>query len=113
MVTNKKIFVIGLRGFPGVPGGVETHCEQLYPRLVKLGCDVTVITRAPYIPAENRRAEWNGVKFIHLCSLKNQYLEAITHTFCGVLVAALHRPDIIHFHAIGPSVLAPLARFLA
>ncbi len=26
-------------------GGVEKHCEELYPRLVKLGCDVTVFTR--------------------------------------------------------------------
>lgn len=113
MKRNKiKIFVLGLRGFPDVPGGVEKHCEQLYPRLVKLGCEVTVITRTPYIPRERRRAEWNGVKFIHLFAWKNQYLEAITHTFYGLLVAALHRPDIIHFHAIGPSVLTPLAKIM-
>jgi alpha-maltose-1-phosphate synthase len=111
-MTNLKIFVLGLRGFPDVPGGVEKHCEQLYPRLVNLGCEVTVLTRAPYIPRQSRRAEWKGVRFIHLCSLKNQNLEAIIHTFCGVLVAALHRPDIIHFHAIGPSVFSPLAKIL-
>ena len=107
-----KIFVLGTRGFPDVPGGVEKHCEQLYPRLVKLGCDVTVITRSPYIPRERRQAEWRGVKFIHLWALKNQYLEAIIHTFCGLLISAFHRPQILHFHAIGPSVLAPLARVL-
>ena len=113
MLANKiKIFVLGLRGFPNVPGGVETHCEELYPRLVKLGCEVTVITRAPYIPRERRMAQWKGVKFIHLCAWRNQYLEAIIHTFCGLFVAARHRPDIVHFHAIGPSVLVPLAKFL-
>ncbi len=111
-MTKLKIFVLGLRGFPEVPGGVEKHSEQLYPLLVKLGCEVTVITRAPYIPLDRRRAEWKGVKFIHLHAFKNQYLEAICHTFCGLLVAALHRPDIIHFHAIGPSLFAPLAKFL-
>ena len=105
-----KIFVLGLRGFPNVPGGVEKHCEELYPRLVKLGCEVIVITRAPYIPRESRRAEWQGVKFIHLFAWKNQFLEAITHTFCGLFVAAFHRPEIIHFHAIGPSIIAPLAK---
>ena len=28
-----KIVVPGTRGFPGVQGGVETHRENLYPRL--------------------------------------------------------------------------------
>lgn len=110
--SKTKIFVLGLRGFPDVPGGVEKHSEELYPRLVKLGCEVTVVTRAPYIPRERRSGEWNGVKFIHLYALKNQYLEAIIHTFCGLFVAAFHRPDIIHLHAIGPSILAPLAKIL-
>ena len=113
MPKNKiRIFVLGLRGFPDVPGGVEKHCEELYPRLVKLGCEVTVATRAPYIPRDQRHSEWKGVKFIHLPAIKNQYLEAIIHTFCGLFVAAVHRPDIIHFHAIGPSVFSPLAKFL-
>ena len=25
-----KIIVTGLRGFPNIQGGVETHCEKLY-----------------------------------------------------------------------------------
>ena len=113
MSTNKiKVFVLGTRGFPDVPGGVEKHCEQIYPRLAKLGCDITVITRSPYVPRQRRQAECRGVKFIHLWAIKNQYLEAITHTFYGLFVAAFHRPDILHFHAIGPSVLAPLAKAL-
>jgi hypothetical protein len=44
-----KIIVLGTRGFPNVQGGVETHCENLYPRLAGLGCDVTVLTRRPYV----------------------------------------------------------------
>ena len=107
-----KIFVLGTRGFPDVQGGVEQHCEQLYPCLEKLGCDITVITRSPYIPRDQRRGKWKGVKLIHLWAIRNKYLEAITHTFCGLLVAAFHRPDIVHFHAIGPSVFTPLAKIL-
>lgn len=113
MSNNKiKIFVLGTRGFPDVPGGVEKHCEQLYPRLASLGCDITVITRAPYISRERRWARWRGVKFIHLWAIKNKYLEAIIHTFMGIFIARFYSPDILHFHAIGPSVLAPLARAL-
>jgi glycosyltransferase involved in cell wall biosynthesis len=34
------------------------------------------------------------------------------HTLKGVLLARRIRPDIIHFHAIGPSLFVPLARLL-
>jgi len=44
-----KIVVLGTRGFPNVQGGVEAHCENLYPRLVKLGYEVIVFGRAPYL----------------------------------------------------------------
>lgn len=29
----KRLYVFGTRGFPNVQGGVEKHCEQLYPEL--------------------------------------------------------------------------------
>jgi glycosyltransferase involved in cell wall biosynthesis len=34
------------------------------------------------------------------------------HTFLAVVYAAIKRPDILHLHAIGPGLLAPLARLL-
>jgi glycosyltransferase involved in cell wall biosynthesis len=107
-----KILVLGTRGFPDVQGGVEKHCEELYPRLVKLGCNVTVFTRTPYIPKERRISEWQGVKFIHLWCPKQKSLEAIIHTFLGIILARLKSPDILHIHAIGPSILVPLGKIL-
>ena len=38
-----KVVVTGTRGIPNVMGGVETHCEELCPRLARLGADVTVV----------------------------------------------------------------------
>ena len=38
-----KIVVVGTRGIPDIQGGVETHCEELYPRLAAMGHDVTVV----------------------------------------------------------------------
>ena len=38
-----KIVVTGTRGIPNVMGGVETHCEELFPRIAAMGADVTVI----------------------------------------------------------------------
>lgn len=107
-----KIAVLGTRGFPFVQGGVEKHCEELYPRLVDLGCDITVFTRTPYIPESSRLSSWKGIKFVHLWCPRKKSLEAITHTFLGVLRAKKLSPDILHIHAIGPSLLTPLAKRL-
>lgn len=107
-----KIVVVGTRGFPGVQGGVEKHCEELYPRLVRLGCDVSVFTRSPYISEEKRLKEWKGVKFIHLWCPRKKSFETLIHTFISVIKAKGLRPDILHIHSIGPSLLVPLAKRL-
>ena len=41
-----RIVVVGLRGFPNIQGGIETHCEELYPRIAQLGHEVIVVRRS-------------------------------------------------------------------
>ena len=106
-----RVIILGLRGFPNVQGGVEKHVENLAPLLVTRGCDVTVILRSPYMTRPRPR-EWHGVKFVHVWSPKSKSLEAIVHTFIGVVYAAIKRPDVLHIHAIGPALLVPFARAL-
>ena len=106
-----KIMMLGLRGFPNVEGGVETHAENLCPLLVEMGCDMTVLVRSPSQPVEVG-PEWRGVKFVTLWAPKSSGLEAMLHSFIGVLYAAVKRPDILHIHAVGPSIMTPLARML-
>lgn len=105
------IMMLGLRGFPGVQGGVEAHAEHLCPKLVELGCRVEAIVRSNYQPHEVG-SQWRGVRFKRLWAPKSRGLEAIVHTFLGVLCAAIKRPDILHIQAIGPSLLVPCARLL-
>lgn len=107
-----KVFFLGTRGFPDVMGGVEKHCEELCPRLAELGCEVTVFTRNPYIPKKKQLSSWKEVKFIHLWCPRKKSFEAIIHTFLGVVSARLKSPDILHIHAVGPSILVPFAKFL-
>lgn len=107
-----RIVVIGTRGFPGILGGVETHAEELYPRIAARGHDVTVIRRMPYVNDSNRFSEYKGVRLIDVFAPKRKSLEAITHTFLAVLRARKLRPDILHIHAVGPSLFAPLAKVL-
>lgn len=103
--------MIGLRGFPRVQGGVETHAENLCPLLAELGHEVTVLTRSPYQP-KNACIDWRGIKFVSLWSPKKSGLEALIHSVIAVFYAAFKRPDILHIHAIGPALVTPLARLL-
>lgn len=106
-----RVMMLGLRGFPNVQGGVETHAEHLSPLLVGLGCDLEVLVRSNYQQASTGK-QWNGVKFTKLWAPKSKGLETLVHTFLGVLYAAIKRPDILHIHAIGPALMTPLARLL-
>ena len=38
-----KLVVTGTRGIPDIMGGVETHCEELFPRIAAKGVDTTLI----------------------------------------------------------------------
>jgi len=106
-----KIIVLGTRGIPNILGGVETHCEELYPRIVKKGHQVTVITRTPYVLDKSIK-QHKGVNIKHIYAPKIKSLEAIIHTFLGVLYAGFKRPDILHIHAVGPMIMVPFARLL-
>lgn len=104
------IAMTGLRGFPQVQGGVETHAEHLCPLLHDAGCEVEVIVRKPYMPPEKGDA-WQGVRFRRLPAPRSKGLEAIVHTFLSVLYAGIvSRPDVLHIQAIGPAIMTPLAR---
>jgi glycosyltransferase involved in cell wall biosynthesis len=105
------VMMLGLRGFPGVQGGVEAHAERLCPVLTKLGCRVEVIVRSTYMHSLGDR-HWEGVRYLRLWSPRSGALETVVHSFLGVLVARWHRPDVLHIQAIGPALMAPLARML-
>ncbi len=105
-----KIVVLGLRGFPDVQGGVETHCENLYTRMAARGHEVIVLGRKPYMRVGI--TEYKGVKLMPLMCPKQKFLEAFLHTLIGILKARSLNPDIVHIHAIGPSLMTPVARLL-
>lgn len=105
------VVVLGTRGIPEILGGVETHCQELYPRMLSKEVSVTVITRTPYVKDQNNK-NYRGVTLRHIYAPKIKSLEAIVHTFLGVLYASLKRPDVLHIHAVGPMLMTPLARIL-
>lgn len=107
-----KVVVTGTRGIPGIMGGVETHCEELLPRLVQLGYDITIIRRKSYVREDKPLTEWKGVKIIDIDAPKSKSFEAIIHTFRAINKAKALGADLVHIHAIGPNLLSPYARLL-
>ena len=105
-----KIVVTGTRGIPNIMGGVETHCEELFPRIAARGYDVTVIRRKSYV--HDTLHEWTGVKLVDVETPKKKSFEAIIHTFRAINKAKKLGTDVLHIHAIGPALLVPYAKLL-
>jgi glycosyltransferase involved in cell wall biosynthesis len=107
-----KIIVIGTRGIPNIQGGIETHCEELYPRLVNLGFDVSLLRRSCSVPLDDKLKEYKGVKLFTIFTIRIRTTETIIHTFLSVCWAKWNKADILHIHAVGPALLTPLAKLL-
>lgn len=108
-----NVIVTGTRGIYDIQGGVETHCEELYPLMCKdSNVEITLIRRSTYITVNNDLAKYKGIKLKTLFSPKSKNLEAIVHTILAVLYAGFKRPDVLHIHAVGPNLMAPFARLL-
>lgn len=105
------IVFIGQKGIPSKYGGIETHVEELATRLVRLGNHVTAYTRPWYTPA--KMDKYNGIELKSLPSIYTKHLDAISHTLIATLHACLIvRPDVIHFHGVGPSLLSWIPKIL-
>ncbi|WP_398464521.1 glycosyltransferase family 4 protein [Tardiphaga sp.] len=107
-MSRSEIYTFGFRGFPEVQGGIETHAENLAPRLARLGHDVTACVRSPYM--EKRSGEYAGVRILRLWTVRNAYLETLLHSVICAVVAAARRPRLVHVHGIGPAIVTPLLR---
>lgn len=127
------VLMIGLRHIYATQGGIETHVRHLAEELDRLGVNVAVAVRpdrnlrcigssvaarpsGPHTEAGEDAASqgWperrRGIRLVSIWSLRLAAFDAIVHSFLCVLYAAVVRPRILHVHAIGPSLVVPLAR---
>ncbi len=103
--------MIGQKGIPAIYGGVERHVEELAKQLAKTGQEVLVYSRAWYTPKNIKKI--GNIKIIHTPGIKTKNLDAITHTLTATIHAILQKPDVIHYHAVGPSLLSWIPRIFA
>ncbi len=105
-----KLFVTGTRGIPDIPGGVERHCEQLYPLIAEKGVEIRLSRRTSYV--NSKLDKWHGIDLVDLFTPRKKSLEAIIHTALSILEAKTWGADLVHVHAIGPAIMVPLGRLL-
>ncbi len=105
-----RIAMIGSRGIPARYGGVETVVDVVARELVQRGHDVTVFCRRG--DYDERPAEVDGVKCVYLWAPLQTGLAALVHSVLATAWALPRRFDVLHYHALGPGLLAAVPRTL-
>ncbi len=102
-----RIAMIGQKGIPATYGGIERHVEEIGVRLAERGHEVDVFSRFYY---SHQHGTYRGVRIRRLPSINTKHLDAITHCAFSTIDALFRRYDVVHYHALGPSVFAGLPR---
>jgi glycosyltransferase involved in cell wall biosynthesis len=113
-----RIAMVGTKGIPATFGGIERHVEELGARLAERGHRVRVHCRRNYTgPSRDQcevagRSRWRhrGMELRLLPSIGTKHLDAISHTALAVAEEVFGDSDVVHFHALGPSLLSWLPR---
>lgn len=103
-----KLAMIGHKDFPSRSGGVEVVVYELATRFAQRGCQVTVFNRGRQRGANH--GFYQGVEIRRSPTVRKGGLNAMLYSLTATLQAIPRRYDLIHYHALGPSVMLPLAR---
>jgi glycosyltransferase involved in cell wall biosynthesis len=106
--NNKKLHIamVGQKTMPAEDtsrGGVEVVVENLAPRLVALGQEVTCYNRKGC--SNGGRTEYKGVRLIDVPTIRHRGLSAATSSIFASICVAFGKYDIAHYHAEGPCFL--------
>ncbi len=100
--------MIGSRGMPAKYGGVETVVDVAARELARRGHHVTVFCRRS--DYEERPRSIDGVRLVYLWAPKQAGVAALIHSLLATLWALPRRYDVLHYHALGPGLLACIPR---
>lgn len=103
-----RIAMIGHKEYPSQRGGVEAFVSRLAPALVQRGHEVTVYNRGLRPGHHPDTAE--GVRIRCVFTIQKPAFSATISSFLATFDALFRGYDLIHYHAIGPSVPLFLAK---
>lgn len=103
-----KVAMIGHKDFPCRTGGVEVIVGGLARSLAVRGYDVTVYNRG--LQKGHNVYDVDGVHARRIFTLEKPSLNATIYSFLATFDAIFRGYDVIHYHAIGPSVPLIIAK---
>lgn len=118
MPENKflNIAMFGHKHMLSREGGIEIVVYNLATRLAFRGHHVVCYDRSTANVVDgskvDTRTEYKGVKIIPVWTIDRRGIAAMTSSFSAAIRASLTSADVIHIHAEGPAVVAPLIRLL-
>ncbi|TAH73749.1 MAG: glycosyltransferase [Anaerolineaceae bacterium] len=109
--------MIGHKRIPSREGGIEIVVEELSKRLVESGDKVEVYNRkgnrkANKDPTFYKNKYYEGIRIITILTINKKSLDALIYSFLATLRAIFGRYDLIHYHALGPSVMIIIPHIL-
>lgn len=109
--------MIGQKGMPATWGGVEQHVHNLALEHISSGNNVFVYSRKKYANLDVARTlekENPGLNIVFMPTIATKHFDAIVSTLLATVHALIFiRPNIYHYHSVGPSLLAFLPRIFA
>lgn len=103
-----KIAMIGQKDFPSRSGGVEVVVYELATRLARKGWEVAAYNRGRRKGENHGFVE--GVEVFRCATSQRQSLNALIYSVTATFKALPKGYDLIHYHALGPSVMILAAR---
>ena len=104
-----RVAFIGGRGVISKYSGIEAYYEEAGRHLAAMGHEVTVYCRTYFTPAQ---AEYNGMRLVRLPTIRSKHLETLLHTILSTAHVIASRANIVHYHALGPSLFSFIPRML-
>lgn len=105
-----KIAMVGHKMVPSRLGGIEIHVEELACRLAAKGHEVHLYNRGIYTPDTTDRKLPENLHMHNIFTVRKSSLEALVYSFLASLRVMTGSYDIIHYHALGPTVMSILPR---
>ncbi len=88
-----RIAILGSRGYPYVYSGYETFIQEVAPRLVSRGHQVTVYCHRSLF--KDRPSYVSGVNLVYLPSIEKKVLSQLSHSFVSTLHVLFQKIDIV------------------
>ena len=104
----------GFRTIPPQKGGAgsDKFAFELYPRLVKLGCELTAYCRIyPDDKPTPKNSSYEGIKIISFHTVSKAGFDTLVHSLKATFDIIVHnRADVVHVHSGANSIWALFLR---